>query len=588
MIRTFQTTTIRRQQELTEHLWEFEALEGDKAGEKRKVALPSCVECLPGYENYRGKAAFRTDFTVPGESGNIRLCFKGISLTAEFYLDGTPAGSHYNAYTPFELVINGLAPGSIHRLEVTADNSYSEKSALHIPNDYESYLGITRPVLLESVSDCFMEWVHITPIWEAEGWKARIEASLRNTAASPFCGKLEVSLCDACFSIPDLTVPSGECRVVGLQTDFLRAEAWSPENPCLTTVRTVLYRDGKAVDDCMERTGFRTVEVKENQILLNGRPLYIKGFCRHEDHGLFGCAIPYTAMDYDLNLLSDLGANSVRTSHYPNDERFLDLCDEKGILVWEENHARGLSEEQMRNPFFERQCEDCIREMITAHYNHPSIYIWGILNECANHTPYGASCYEKQFALIRKLDASRPRTTASCRFKLDLTIQTPEVKAYNIYPEWYHDRRTEEFAADLYDWIREQCGGEVPFLISEIGAGAIYGWRDNRRTKWSEDYQAEALEKQIRGVFGLESCNGLYLWQFCDTRVSEEWFGPRPRTMNNKGVVDELRRKKLSYDVVKRLFKEKGNYRDARQEKTAEVPGSTEGRNGNENYWNAD
>ena len=197
----------------------------------------------------------------------------------------------------------------------------------------------------------------------------------------------------------------------------------------------------------------------------------------------------------------------------------------------------------MKNPFFERQCEDCIREMITAHYNHPSIYIWGILNECANHTPYGASCYEKQFALIRKLDASRPRTTASCRFKLDLTIQTPEVKAYNIY-----------------------------------------GWRDNRRTKWSEDYQAEALEKQIRGVFGLECCNGLYLWQFCDTRVSEEWFGPRPRTMNNKGVVDELRRKKLSYDVVKRLFKEKGNYRDARQEKTAEVPGSTEGRNRNENY----
>lgn len=112
MIRTFQTTTIRTQQELTEHLWEFEALEGDKAGEKRKVALPSCVECLPGYENYRGKAAFRTDFTVPGESGNIRLCFKGISHTAEIYLDGAPAGSHYNAYTPFELVINGLAPGS--------------------------------------------------------------------------------------------------------------------------------------------------------------------------------------------------------------------------------------------------------------------------------------------------------------------------------------------------------------------------------------------------------------------------------------------------------------------------------------------
>ena len=196
------------------------------------MALPSCVECLPGYENYRGKAAFRTDFTVPGESGNIRLCFKGISHTAEIYLDGEPAGSIIMPTLPLTGDKRPCA-GSVHRLEVAADNSYSEKSALHIPNDYESYLGITRPVLLESVSDCFMEWVHITPIWEAEGWKARIEASLRNTAASPFCGKLEVSLCDACFSIPDLTVPSGECRVVGLQTDFLRAEAWSLRIPAL-------------------------------------------------------------------------------------------------------------------------------------------------------------------------------------------------------------------------------------------------------------------------------------------------------------------------------------------------------------------
>lgn len=563
MVRAFQTTTIRVQQELTNQLWEFEAQK-----EKRMVALPSCVESYPGYENYRGKAVFRTTFRAPKESGGtLRLCFKGVSHTAEVFVDGTFVGSHYNAYTPFEIVLKDMVPGSIHCLEVAADNSYSEKSALHVPNDYESYLGITRPVLLETVADCFIEWVHITPIRDAfsgtgENWSARVEVSLKNTGESVFSGAVQIHFPGKVFTIEDAKVLSRRSQIFCLEADDLLVESWSPENPCLTMVRTILLCRGKAIDDCVERTGFRTVEIKGKEILLNGRPLFIKGFCRHEDHGLFGCAIPYTAMDYDLNLLLDLGANSVRTSHYPNDELFLDLCDEKGILVWEENHARGLSEEQMRNPLFEKQCEDCIREMITAHYNHPSIYIWGILNECANHTPYGASCYEKQFALIKSLDASRPRTTASCRFKLDLTVHTPEVKAYNIYPEWYHDRRTEEFAADLYQWLKEQCDGEIPFIISEIGAGAIYGWRDNRRTKWSEDYQAEALEKQIRGLYQSECCNGFYLWQFCDTRVSEEWFGPRPRTMNNKGVVDELRRKKLAYDVVKRLFSEKGNYRE--------------------------
>ena len=151
---------------------------------------------------------------------------------------------------------------------------------------------------------------------------------------------------------------------------------------------------GREMDDLIERFGFRKVEVSGKDILLNGSKLRIRGFCRHEDHPQFGCSLPLEALWQDILIMKDLGVNSVRTSHYPNEELFLDLCDEQGILVWEENHARGLSEEAMRNPNFERQCEDCIREMITAHINHPSIIIWGILNECASETEYGYECYK--------------------------------------------------------------------------------------------------------------------------------------------------------------------------------------------------
>lgn len=110
--------------------------------------------------------------------------------------------------------------------------------------------------------------------------------------------------------------------------------------------------------------------------------------------------------------------------------------------------------------------------MIEAHYNHPSIYIWGILNECASHTEYGKDCYQKQYDLIRKLDPSRPRSSASCQFKTDICFGMPEVVSYNIYPLWYHDTPADVYLKELYDWVQEKTEGTgKPFLVTEIGAG---------------------------------------------------------------------------------------------------------------------
>ena len=117
-----------------------------------------------------------------------------------------------------------------------------------------------------------------------------------------------------------------------------QAEEWSPENPVLYHLTAVLQDGmGNDMDDWIDRVGFREIRMEGKDILLNGRKIRIKGFCRHEDHPQFGCAIPFQAMQQDLMLMKDMGANSVRTSHYPNDELFLDLCDETGFLVWEED-----------------------------------------------------------------------------------------------------------------------------------------------------------------------------------------------------------------------------------------------------------
>ena len=556
MVRTFATHKIRKTQEISSCLWDFCTLpeQGKEEAVKGKAAVPGGWESCPDTRTYRGRACYERDISC---SGNVRIEFKGVSHTAQVYLDGREIASHYNAYTPFSAVVKGLGGGK-HHLKVIADNSFGPQSALHVPNDYQSYGGITRPVVLEELNDSYITGIHFTPVRKDGKWYSSVQGELQNISDHFFRGKVILYLGEQ--EIHSAVVEAGPDSKAAFTAENLpcgQAEEWSPENPVLYHLTAVLQDGmGNDMDDWIDRVGFREIRMEGKDILLNGRKIRIKGFCRHEDHPQFGCAIPFQAMQQDLMLMKDMGANSVRTSHYPNDELFLDLCDETGFLVWEENHARGLSEKDMRNPNFEKQCEDCIREMIETHYNHPSIYIWGILNECASHTEYGKDCYQKQYDLIRKLDPSRPRSSASCQFKTDICFGMPEVVSYNIYPLWYHDTPADVYLKELYDWVQEKTEGTgKPFLVTEIGAGAIYGDRTPAEVKWSEEYQASAIQKQLTAVFGQEGCSGVYVWQFCDGRVCDSWFGTRPRTMNNKGIVDEYRRPKLSYETVKRIFR---------------------------------
>lgn len=558
MVRTFETHQIRASKELTGKLWDFIPCQGEFAGKVYQVATPSCIENYPDFESYRGEGIYRTSFYA---ERNVRLEFKGVSHTAAVYLDGKEIASHYNAYTIFDAVLPDL-PQGMHTLEIKADNRFSEKSALHIPNDYMSYGGVSRSVVLEQIADVYIGYVHVTPYKKEHKWQAEIEVQLINISDKAQVIDVETEIAGQNYIWAKVALAAGEKRAITTEVRFEQVQEWNMEQPALYYVTTKLLQNGKPIDDLIDRFGFREVSVSGKQICINGRAVRIKGVCRHEDHPQFGCALPFSAMQADLQLIRHLGANSVRTVHYPNDEIFLDLCDEQGILVWEENHARGLSEEDMRNPYFEEQAENVIREMIPAHYNHPSIYIWGVLNECASETEYGKTCYEKQLNLVKKLDKSRPHSFASCKFKTDICLGLPDVVAYNLYPQWYHDTPAKEYVDEIYQWIQDKTEGkDKPFLIMETGAGGIYGYRSPSKVKWTEEYQAQALEKQIHAVLDYENCVGIYIWQFCDVRVSEEWFATRPRTMNNKGIVDEYRRRKLCYEVVKEIYESYSDYK---------------------------
>ncbi len=559
MIRTFKTHYVRKQMELTESLWEFEPCAGNYAGQKFPVAVPGCWENHPLFADYRGEGIYRKTFQA---QGNVRIECKGVSHTATVYLDGHEIGHHYNAYTPFSVVVSDLEPGR-HMLEIKADNRFHKDSALHVPNDYMSYGGISRGVVVEELSDLYLEYVHVKTYRENEQWHVQVKAAVNVLKVGQndeeditIQGKIKDTAFE--WKLTDTAKKHYEF-CTDLKIDGI--EEWSPETPVLYQVELQMLREDEVIDDLIERFGFREICVQGKYVLLNGKRLRIKGICRHEDHPDYGCALPYQTIYNDLVLIRQMGANSIRTAHYPNDEIFLDLCDELGILVWEENHARGLEEDRMKHPLFEEQAEQVIREMIFYHYNHPSIFIWGILNECASETLFGRSCYEKQFRLIREMDDSRPCTFASCKFFGDICFDLPDVISCNLYPRWYVDKPVRDYLNEVYDWIVEDGNGKgKPFIVSEIGAGGLYGCHNAYHGKWTEEYQADALSEQVSECLKFSESMGVYIWQFCDVRVSSEWFAGRPREMNNKGVVDEYRRPKAAYGRVKEIFEQYTNY----------------------------
>ena len=549
MERTFDTHRIRSTVSLN-GVWNFRMDGFDKA---YQLPVPAVWEQHPDFLSHRGRGTYTRTVTVAAD-GNVRLSFKGVSHTADVYFDGEHVAHHYNAFTPFSAIVRGVRAGE-HEIRVVVENTFGEHSALHRPNDYYTYGGITRPVAMERVNDVYLRFVHVTPYNAGGVWHARISVRVANLASEERTVRLSVELAGKRHSA-DVTVAAESETDARFDDAFPAAEPWSPQSPVLYTVNAVLSSDGKPIDDLIDRTGFRTVTVQGTRILVNGAPVQFRGFNRHEDYAVDGCAVALQHQMQDLDLLQDMNANAVRTCHYPNDERFLDLCDERGIFVWEENHARGGGLAEMQNPNFDRQCEDCIREMIEAHYNHPAIVIWGILNECASETEQGREKYAAQYAQIRRMDKSRPVTSATCRHFADICLDLPDVVSFNLYTNWYEDddvaaRNDRELA-----WIKESGGSGKPVIVSELGAAALYGYRDRAACKWSEEYQAALLRETLAVYLHDERLSGVFVWQFADCRVTEEghWFATRPRCHNNKGVLDEYRRPKLAYDAVKAAF----------------------------------
>ena len=547
MYRIFDEHKLRHVSSLN-GLWDMEI-----EGKRRPMLIPGVWERIPALRAYRGTAEFTRRVTVD-EAGAYLLRFGGVSHTATVYWDGVQVGWHYNAFTAFEVLLEDVAAGE-HTLRVTADNRYETGKPLHVPNDYYTYGGLNRPVELHRLASARIRRMQFSCVQTGtDAYTAQVEVFLQAVAdCAPMQVRLSVAGGAAEADVP--AMEKGAETSVIMKVDVKGVKAWDIGQGNLYDLTATLLSDGSPIDDLIDRVGFRTLDWKGQRILLNGREIFVKGFNRHEDHGQFGSALSLDAMMDDLHLLLSTGANSVRTCHYPNDPRFIDLCDALGVLVWEENHARAIDIHQEN---FGEVCAIVNEEMVTQHYNHPSIWVWGILNECESETEFGREVYRRQLEQLRQLDPTRPTTFASCRFFNDICMDLPDVCAFNIYPLWYHDEPAEDYAKRIAEFMDSAGAAGKPIIFSEFGAGGIAGYHDPfGKAKWSEERQAEILDQQLRAIMGMPRVSGAYIWQFADVRVAEEWFYSRPKTMNNKGVFDQFRRPKLAYHTVVERFRDR-------------------------------
>jgi len=263
-------------------------------------------------------------------------------------------------------------------------------------------------------------------------------------------------------------------------------------------------------------------------------------------------------MQRDIEIIRDLHCNTVRGSHYPNHPAFLDMCDEAGLLFFAEVPAWQYSAAQIATSPTKEKLQRALCEMIDQQFNHPCIYTWSMHNECQTEVDVQddvdlSSAMAELIGLARQLDETRLITYVSHRYWYDKHFALADTICLNEYIGWYVQDLD---GADFAEYLRRMAERypDKPILITEFGAGGIPGYHSMPALKWSEEYQATHLRRSIETMRANEHVAGCYVWQYCDILSHPLRALVRPRSLNNKGLVDEYRRPKLAYSTVKDIF----------------------------------
>ena len=508
-----------------------------KDGEAQQVSLPhtwNAVDGMGGADNYyRGRCVYEK--TIPACEGKAFIEITGANTVCEVFVNGVYIGSHENGYSMFRFEITDFLNENENKIRIIVDNSENEFLYPQMA-DFTFYGGIYRDVnIISGVSDSHFALLdmslcgmYITP--KADG-RVFVKSTIEG---SPMGLTKEFVITDAEGNeVAREEIPADkEAAKLFIENPTF----WDGvENPYLYTMTAMLKKDGEVIDEVSDRFGVREFFFdSEKGFFLNGKPVKMKGVSRHQDFAGIGNALTIEEHKKDIELIKEVGANSIRLAHYQHDEKFYDLCDEAGFLIWAEIPVISNFSKKKQS-----QAKFMLEELIKQNYNHPSIYCWSVANEIGiNSAASGLVNGIKELNdIAHALDSTRPTVTAqvtmtSINSKLN---EIPDILGYNHYFGWY--MQTVEGIDKWLDKFHE-AKPHLKLCISEYGAEGMPNLHAAAPVQgdYTEDYQAYYHEHYIKSINSREWLWGSYVWNMFDfgSAIRNEG-GVRGR--NNKGLV---------------------------------------------------
>lgn len=528
---------------------------GDVTEYPEKAAVPGVFDLSSDHYGQRGLAVYRFPLYNLPENRSLRLRIGGLGLAGRVFYDGTEIARSLAPYVPVTADINS-GSGNVHELLVAVDNRFDAQTPYAFFKayyDFYGFGGIYRSISLEVLPETDrLERVQVTTL-DLNTGKVALKILTDSTKSELAC---RITFDHGEEKALTLPCKDGVAEWITNVPDF---RIWSPESPALHTVTVALEGDS-----IVERFGLRTIEAKDGRIILNGKAIFFDGINRHESDPQLGPVQTLPGMLQDIQLIKNAGMNFIRSVHYIPDQAWLDLCDETGMLLWIETLGWGLGASELTPqtlPYFMEQNRIMIRDA----YNHPSVLILGMLNECASDAESSVEFYGELLKDMRKEDPTRLRSFAGNKNVRDLCMDHVDVISLNCYPGWIEDIKDcvtlasetiKPHLTKLADFYSQKSFGGKPIFISEIGACGLYGIHDDDYAQWSEEFQADFMRTAAEVICEDGRFCGYTLWQFCDTRSYQRGhIRTKPRGFNCAGIVDEYRRKKLVYNDLADFIK---------------------------------
>ena len=528
--------------------WQFTGPDGKTAA----VDLPHTWNNIDGQDGgndyWRGTCIYKTRFAAPAFDKNTQqvwLQFEGVNASAKVTLNGVEVARHDGGYSTFRADVTALLADS-NELIVEADNSKNDR-VYPQKADFTFYGGIYRDVSLLVVNRNHIALgylggpgVQITPA--VNGANADIEVKTWMEGD----GEVEFSIYDAAGA--EVLTGKGRDTAVTLEHPHL----WDGvRDPYLYTCAVRLVLNGEVQDEVRQRFGVRSFSVDPKRgFFLNGRPYPLHGVSRHQDRKGLGNAITREMHDEDMQLIKEMGANTIRLAHYQHDQYFYDLCDEAGMVVWAE--IPYISEHM---PNGRENTISQMKELIVQNYNHACIVCWGVSNEITISTKDNRDMRDNHHVLndlCHEMDKTR-LTTLACYAMcgpFNPVAHITDLVSWNLYLGWYVPGL---FLNDLWMDFFHLCYPNRALGFSEYGAEGMPNLHSShpRRGDHTEEYQAIYHEYMLRCFDRHKWLWATHVWNMYDFAADARDQGGEPG-MNHKGLVTfDRKTKKDSFYIYK-------------------------------------